>query len=352
MAFGERRIEPGRNQRHRGGDHRHALALDERKYGFRIASRREHHAAAGVQRRHHPGRGEVVVVRQRQDRHEHRVLAEVGEAAALLGVVDVVLVRARDELGQRGRAAREQHQRHFARIERRGVERCPRVGRRHRCVEQLAQRGLSRERLAGDEHLLQRGAGGAHFLGHRAVVEIAQPVGNDVAHRAGGGDEMLHFGVAVRAQRHHRDRPGADQAKVGVNELGNIGQLQHHAVERFEAGMYEVRGEPLDALHELRVADAFRAVHQRDLVRARGRRGGERAGNRDALPIAARPIVARERVGPRRAACEHEPSRCRRPTLPERPRRAIELHQAARRAAAPAQNTNTPLPVVWVSNRR
>ena len=120
--------------------------------------------------------------------------------AAQPRVEHVVVVGARNQLRQRRRAARQQHRRHVGRA---GV-RATGAG----ASRQAGQRELAGRRFAGHEHVLSAGELGLHLLRHRPEVEAADDVGDDVGDRAGSAQEVPHLGVAVRAQRHHRN--GAD----------------------------------------------------------------------------------------------------------------------------------------------
>ncbi len=158
-----------------------------------------------------------------------------GRGAAQPRVQHVVVVCARDQLRQRGRAAGQQHRRHVTGVgparAQRVVER--RVGRRR--VDAIAQAALARQRLAGDEHRAQLRELLLHLRRHGREVEVADRVRHDVGHRAGGAQEVPHLGVAVRAQRHHRDGADPVQRQVGDDEVDGVRQLQHHAVAGREA---------------------------------------------------------------------------------------------------------------------
>ena len=78
---------------------------------------------------------------------------------------------------------------------------------------------------------------------------------------------MPHLGVAVRAQRQHRYRADAHQRQVPEHELGCVGQLQHHAVQRPDALAAQRHAQAGTGTVQVGVGFAARAGHQRHLVR-------------------------------------------------------------------------------------
>ncbi len=238
---------------------------------------------------------------KRQDHHQHGVLVEAADRAAQSRVQHVIVVRARNDLRQRRRAARQQHGRHLGRI---GMNRCERCARRGR-GEQQRERALAAGGLAGHEHRRERRRLRRELGRHGAVIETPDDVRDDVSHGARGAQEMRDFGVPVRAQR--RDRNGADahEREIRVDKFGNVRELNHHAIARPQARVEKSAGEPVDGLAQCAVADPPAAVHERGLVRRAGRRARQHVGQRDALPIAEIAVALRKLCGPRRAGVEH-----------------------------------------------
>ncbi|ARX89144.1 hypothetical protein SMD44_08631 [Streptomyces alboflavus] len=60
----------------------------------------------------------------------------------------------------------------------------------------------------------------------------------------------------MRGQREHRQRTDAEQREDHFEELGDVGQLHHHAVARRDAAGEQSGGEPVGAGVELAVGPA------------------------------------------------------------------------------------------------
>ncbi len=240
-----------------------------------LAAGREHDGAAVVEGAQHAGRGQVVVVPERQDRQQHRAVGEARRGAAQARVEHVVVVRARNQLGQRRGAARQQHRRHVGR---------PRSRRRRRCRGQVGERALAGARLAGYQHVPQGREFALHLACHRTVVEPADHVGNEVGDRAGCAQEVPHFGLPVRAQRRHRHRADHVEREIADDELDRVRQLHEHQVAALEAEAGQARRAVLAAREQFRVGETLLSVDQRDLVRYAPRGAREHPADGHALP--------------------------------------------------------------------
>ena len=89
---------------------RHAFALDQREGGLRARVGRHDDGAAGGEGTEHAGAGQREVERDRQHGEVDGVRVERADLGGGAGVVGVVVVGARDELGQPGGAAGMQQQ--------------------------------------------------------------------------------------------------------------------------------------------------------------------------------------------------------------------------------------------------
>jgi hypothetical protein len=178
-------------------------------------------------------------------------------------------------------------------------------GLRQRRGDHRAQVDLPRARLAGDEDMAQGPARRADFARHFAVVEAADAIRDHVGRGARGREEVADLAVAMRAQRHHRNRADARQGEVGEDEFGAVGQLQHHAVLRLDAGIEEAAGQAPRTGDQVGVAQAQIAADQRRLVRKPRGSALQQLRNRDAFPPAALAVARRHVGGPGHAAFEH-----------------------------------------------
>jgi hypothetical protein len=118
-------------------------------------------------------------------------------------------------------------------------------------------------RFARHEHVRQRGAVGLYLFCHRREVKVAEPARNEPADCAGGLHEVPDFGVPVRPHCHDRDDADLHQRVVHVDELRDVRELQHHAVERLEPRLGEADREVVDPRPELAIGEALGAGHER-----------------------------------------------------------------------------------------
>ena len=141
----DRRIgEPADEQRRHDMDVRDAMLLDQAEDGFGRGVGGEHHLRALEDEALEPGTGERQIVRDRQHVEQHAVVIDAGDRARHLGIVDIVVVRARDELRHAGGAAREKKQRGIG-----GIDRDARRARRGRaCFSSRSGRRARRSRAA------------------------------------------------------------------------------------------------------------------------------------------------------------------------------------------------------------
>src|SRR5690606_8380811 len=94
----------------------YAFALDQFKANVRAGGRAQHHFGTGIQRTQKTGRAHGEVVRNGQGAQEHAVLVQTGNLGAFAQGVDVIVVRAGDQLGQAGAATRDLQESHFGRL--------------------------------------------------------------------------------------------------------------------------------------------------------------------------------------------------------------------------------------------
>src|SRR5215472_4992015 len=103
-------------------------------------------------------------------------------------------------------------------------------------------------------------------LDHRAVVEIAQTVGNDAGHGARKINKLTDFREPMWHER--RDRNAADllQCEVQNHKLADIRELYYDAVERFEARVEQIQRQVVGQTVEFTVRNRAVAVEQRHAV--------------------------------------------------------------------------------------
>src|SRR5262249_53786420 len=139
-------------------------------------------------------------------------------------------------------------------------------------------------------------------------IEVTRAVGNHVRNGLGQLDEVLDLAIAVRQQRHDRDRANSLERKVDVDELRDVGELDHHAVERTEAELVEVASQALDAAPQLAICDALGSGNQREPVAKRGEDVLKDPGQRSVFPVTLCSIPRDEVGGKRNDAVERHRS--------------------------------------------
>ena len=155
-------------------------------------------------------------------------------------VVDVVVVGARNQLRQSGRAAGHQQQGRRTRVDRQTVA--------ARTVEigQLRE-GLERSGFSVDEHMAQPRIVVHQGLGEFPIVESGDPVSNDETDRTADVGEVIELGVPMTRQAHHRDSARAQESEQCDGELSGIRKLQHHPVARRDTAIRQCRRDPVGA---------------------------------------------------------------------------------------------------------
>ena len=258
-------------------DVRNAMLLDQPEHVLRPRGGREHDFAALEEIALDAGAGERQVVRDGQREQQHRILRHAAHRRSGLRVVGVVVVRARYQLRDAGRAAGELEDARIGRRDADGGE--PRLGQRRRPLEQFLQQGQR-------DAVPEGAALGTDALDHRLELEIPLALRVDAGAGAGELHELADFRVAMRHQR--GDRDGADllQREVEQHEFGDVGQRRHHAVERLEPQLEEVQRQVVGDAVQVGVGELALAVDQRDAVRVFAEHRGEFLRERLVLPIA------------------------------------------------------------------
>ena len=233
---------------------------------------------------------------------------EAGDRAALPAIIDIIVVRARDELRQARRSARQQHERDF--IGRRGEagEDAGVVVAAAVMRKQVAQRYLIGTRVSEHEHPAQRRRQAGHFGGEQSIVVAAPAVGHHITYRIGVGKNVRDFFASMCRQCQHRDHADAQQREQRDDKLDRVGQLEHHAIKRPKSKIDQTAGQPVDRAGELRIGQAPRALHQRDTVGRGGDRAEQHAVERYVSPITLPPVAASRFLGPSCASLQHLPA--------------------------------------------
>jgi hypothetical protein len=154
-------------------------------------------------------------------------------------------------------------------------------------VEELGEGQEARGSGAVDDGQAQGGRGGPHPVDDLPEVGVPGPSRHHAGDGFGQSGELLQLPVAVLGQRHDRDRTELLQCHVQVGERRVVGQLHDDPVQRAQAEVVEVAGEPLGARVDLAVGDVPPARVQRDAVGVGGEVLGEHVAQRSVAPVAA-----------------------------------------------------------------
>lgn len=283
-------VEPalgdGRDQG-RSGD---SLLLDERERLLGVGGP-QHHPAAVQQRAQQARAGEREVVSEGQRGEVDRVGSERADLGAAAGVVDVVVVRAGDELGQPGGPAGEQEDGDRAAVRPVRVHGCPVLGGAGRGAQLPQVHGVVAGFVAEYEDVLKGGRVVGDLDGHRLVVVVLE----DVRHRDGHGlavlDEVADLVSAVSGQCHHRDDAEAQTCVCEDHELGGVGELHHEPVVRVEPERGQAQGHGVRPFGELPVGQPPVAVDERDRVGGGVGGGVEPVADGVTFPVALRGVA-------------------------------------------------------------
>ena len=201
-------------------------------------------------------RAERVVVRGRQRGEIDAALAQPADARAFAHAVQVVVVRARDQLRRAGAAARQLQERDVAR---------GRFGRQRDVRRRVGQRKV---RIAGGgkQHVAQRRRVGLHVARERPVIEPVVTFGRDVRDRLRVPAEVADLATAMRGQREHRQRAETEQRERDREERDAVRQLHHHAVARRDAARGQRAGDARRFVGECAIRPADVVLHERDAL--------------------------------------------------------------------------------------
>lgn len=305
---GRRLLRPVRDERRGQGGQGHALPFDEGEGRLRARVRRDHHGSAGHEGAQHAGAGEGEVEAEGQDRQVHGPCVECADVGAGAGVVGVVVVRARDELGQARGAAGEQQEGEGAgvRVAGAGVE-----AGRVRAVRPQRVKGddvLVRARVTDHDDVAQRAARPqlCAYLTHQlTVIEPGVPIGHHTGHGTRQPYQVADLPAPVPGHGVHRHRPEPLQPEPDEHELGAVGELDHHPVAPPDPQSAQSGGDAVGLRVELRVGPAPVAVDHRDALRVCGARLPQTGTEGDALPVSGGPVARRFRLRPGRLSVRH-----------------------------------------------
>ena len=103
--------------------------------------------------------------------------------------------------------------------------------------------------------------------------------------------QPLDLVLPVAVDEHHRDGADLLAGEVGRHELGPVGQLDHHPVERLDAQVHQADGQPLGLLPGLGVGEPVLPVDESLLVRVDVGRPVEQIAEGQTAPPAAPQVV-------------------------------------------------------------
>ncbi len=211
---------------------RNPVPLDQLEHVPRPGAGAEHHGPAGQQETLQPGAAERQVVLDRQDVQQHVARADLADRRGDLGVVQVVVVRARDQLGDPGRPPGQQEQRRIGRVDADLLQRLA-AGLRL-AVQEVFQahepRVVRRLLKALYEAEPQVRAVGHDVGGHDREVEAARGGRYGQGHRPRYRRELADLPLAVAGQGQHRGCPDAQQGEVQVGEHCGVRELDDDPV--------------------------------------------------------------------------------------------------------------------------
>ena len=227
-------VDPADQQRGHQVDVRDPVPLDQLEHVPRPGAGAEHHRPAGQQEALQAGAAERQVVLDRQHVQQHVAHADLARRRGDLGVVQVVVVGARDQLGDPGRAPGQQEQRRVGRVDADLLQRLaagPRFARKQ-VLQPHEPRVVRRLIKSLYEAEPQVRAVGHDVGGHGREVEAAR----GGRHRQGLSPryrrELGDLPPAVPGQGEHRGGPDAQQREVQVGEHRGVRQLDDDPVQR------------------------------------------------------------------------------------------------------------------------
>ena len=241
MVHRDRAFGPADQQCGNDMDVRDAEARDQGKHILGARRRVQYDRCTLRQEALKARAGERQIVPKRQDIEKNAVFIDGADRGCEDTVVSVIIVSARDQLGDAGRPARQQEQRRVVGLDDDRVE----VGR-GTCRRPLDQRGERYEafrRDAENNAEPQTGRSRADPLDHGGITEVPVRVGGDGGDGIGGFDEECHFAHAVRRQRQYRYRADLLQREVENDELDDVGQLDDEPVARPDAEVEQIERE-------------------------------------------------------------------------------------------------------------
>ncbi|MNV38856.1 hypothetical protein D3C71_1304190 [compost metagenome] len=250
-------LRPQQRQRRHQADTGDPLARDQAERGLRARARAQHHTATGVQRAEEPRRAHREVVRGRQRDQIDAVLGDAADRVAGAEGIQVVVVRARDQLGQPRAAPGDLQERNRLRV---------RIGGQlFKIARQHLQRGEP-GRVTGDDDVLHLGYLRLQFARKGAVIEPLVAGGSDIGIGLGLAREMRNLGDAVRGQCIHGNQTRAEQPADHGHEFRHVAKLHHHPVTRDQALREQASADAAGLLPQLGIGEARITADHRDIT--------------------------------------------------------------------------------------
>ena len=293
-------FQPQQQQRWHQGGVGHLLGGDQLEAHGRCGGRGQHHAPAHVERAEKARRAHREVVCHGQRAQVDACLVHPADACALAQRVDVVIVRARDELREPGAAARDLEEGRVLALHVGGRERVSGMGGRRRVgTHQLGQRGEAAGVAPGDDDVLDLRAARLQLGGQVAIVEAAPVPGADVAAGIARVGKVRDLGDAVRRQRIQRDDAHAEHGEDGADEFRQVGQVDDDPITAAEpAGQQTGRDGGCLAV-QVAIADALAFTHHGDAVGVGLGPFAQPRAEGLAPPVAGLAVAAGQVLGPR-----------------------------------------------------
>ena len=234
---------------------RHALSLDPLAEHPGVHARHEHRRAAHDQRgeeaRDLPG-----VVDEGQRVELDHVLVHELTARPVARGAHVLGVKARNDLGHAGGAARELEGEHVLGADLDAGQPRPGLGQAHGLDERLEAAGAGPGRAARHDDLPDAGVVRGQPGGKAGEIERAEVRLDEVRRRLGASGELPHLDLAMLRQGAHGNQASLEAAEQCDRGVDDGAHLEQGAVAGRQAELEECGAEALGRLVELRVGEA------------------------------------------------------------------------------------------------
>ena len=246
-------------------------------------------------------------MRSRKRYHKHGVRIPAQDARAFLGIAEVIDMRPRDQFRNTRRSPRQQHERHLEWIGPMRRQHARHVAHLSLFLDPRTKiRNATLSPISGRQQMLQCRSRRLDFLGHRNVIEIAEPLREEIGLGAGELCKIGQLPAAMQRQAHDRNDADLLQGKEDDDEFTDVRKLQENDIARLQTEVEQAQRHTSGKPVHLAIAKPSRCIRNEGAVRKVTGARFQEVGDTVGFPVPSAKIVLNKLLRPGRTIFEHE----------------------------------------------